>query len=118
VRFIEASRVVHYAYAVHELPADAGDTTAPQERAVSLFVYRDAQHDIRYLELTPLAADVLARLRERGEPLRTAILEACGARGVAPATILEATSELLSDLAARGALLGSERTAPTFREAH
>lgn len=113
VSFIDASRVARYRHAVHEFPDDG----VPDERDVALFVYRDAAHSIRYLELTPLAGEILFRLRTRGSAFGAAVLEACGASGVAPETVVPSVSELLSDLARRGALLGAEPAVPVDWEA-
>jgi hypothetical protein len=116
LRFIEAARVVRYEYAVQRLSADEADRTAPAREPTALFVYRDAEHDVRYLELTPLAADLLEALLA-GESLKAALLRACAREAVEPAQALSSVAELLAGLAARGALLGpagdvlaSERT--------
>jgi len=103
--FIEAAKVVRYAFAVHRLPADEDDRSAPLAEPTALFVYRDAEHDVRYLELTPLAAAFVERLLA-GESLKEALVGACAHAGVEPATALDGTAALLSDLSARGALTG------------
>ena len=105
LRFIEAARVVRYDYAVHRLPAAEDDRSAPVREPTALFVYRDGEHDVRYLELTPLAADLLERLFT-GASLKSALLESSARHGEAPARALPSVAELLADLAARGALLG------------
>ncbi|MEB2313132.1 MAG: putative DNA-binding domain-containing protein [Sorangiineae bacterium] len=107
--FIEASRVVRYDHAVHELLDDDEDRTVPARRPTALFVYRSAAHEVRYLELTPLAAELLERLRERRLPLGEALGEACQAAGhPLDDAVLEGTARVLADLAERGALRGSE----------
>jgi uncharacterized protein len=105
LRFIEAARVVRYDYAVHRLSADESDRSAPARATTTLFVYRDGEHDVRYLELTPLAADLLDALLA-GESLEAALLTACARNAEQPARALPSVAELLADLAARGALLG------------
>ena len=109
--FVEAARVARYAFAVHRLSADLADRSPPERTPTALFVYRDPEHDVRYLELTPLAAALIQRLLG-GETLKEAVLSACGATGTDPGTALEGIARLLADLAARGALLGASR-APT-----
>jgi len=104
VRTGGSAGIYRYAYPVHELE---GDATQLEARETILLGYRDREHDVRYLSLTPLAAEIVERLFE-GAPLGAAITEACVARGVAldPA-LLDETSRLLADLAERGVLVGS-----------
>jgi hypothetical protein len=101
--FHESTRLAHYGWAVHELDED---TQAPAHRQVRLLAYRDAQHDVRWLDLTPLAAAILERL-VAGATLATAIEAACGEHGVAPAIVLQDIAGLLADLGSRGVLLGA-----------
>jgi len=103
--FIEAARVVRYDFAVHRLPAGEADRSEPAREAVALFAYRDGEHDVRYLELSPLAAALVERLLA-GESLKNALVSACAATGNEPAQALGGAATLLSDLATRGALLG------------
>lgn len=58
--FAESVRLVHYAWAVHELPDDA--VGLPARRDVHLLAYRDDTHAVRWLELTPLAERVAGPL--------------------------------------------------------
>jgi hypothetical protein len=109
VRFIEAARLVEYAHAVHQLSDDEADRQLPQMRPTWLFVYRSPEHEVRYLELTPLAADILARLMNQGKRLRSALVEACACRGVPlDDAVVQGTARVLADLAERGALLGAD----------
>jgi hypothetical protein len=107
VRFIEAARVMRYAFAVHRLSEDLDDGSEPERVPTALFVHRNPEHEVRYLELTPVAANLLDRLLS-GQPLGAAIETACGELGAAvdPA-LLDGSARLLSDLAERGALLGA-----------
>jgi hypothetical protein len=112
LRFIEAARVVRYRHAVHELSEDTDDRTEPRAGATALFVYRSPEHDVRYLELTPLAAGILERLLA-GATLGDAVTRAAGAAGVPlESSVLEGTARLLAELAERGALLGPTAQAP------
>ena len=105
--FVEAVRLMRYDWALHELPEDPNDETIPVERPTALFVYRNPEHEVRYLELTPLAAAILERALA-GEALGHAITSACQTQGVAlDDAVLSGTAKLLSDLAQRGALLGT-----------
>lgn len=98
--------LVHLAWAAHEVPA--GDVRAvPDNRAVHLLVYRDAEHCTRYLDLTPLAAGILERLFA-GRPLAQAMVEACETSGhPLDDTVLAGAARLLADLGERGVLLGA-----------
>jgi hypothetical protein len=98
---------VRYEWAVHELPAALEDRSAPAERSVALLVYRDAEHAVRFLELTPTAAAVLEQLLA-GESLREGIARACAALGLTmDDSVLADTARLLADLGERGVLLGA-----------
>jgi uncharacterized protein len=103
--FLEARMLVRAAWAVHDMPDDP--RSEPEERPVTLLVYRDAEHRTRFLDLTPLAAEILERLF-RGAPLAVAMTEACAARGE-PLTeaVLAGAARLLADLGERGVLLGA-----------
>ncbi len=105
--FQRSARVVHYEFAVHELPADEDDLTEPARQEVSLLAYRDRDHRVRYLALGPVAAGVLAELIDRESNLRESIERGCLAAGVeTDDEILAGVAELLADLAERGVLLG------------
>jgi hypothetical protein len=94
--------IVHLDWAVHERRGEE-----PEPRAVHLLVYRDAQHAVRYLELTPLASQILERLFA-GRPLAAAMVEACAATGHAmDDSVLGGAARLLADLGERGVLLGA-----------
>jgi hypothetical protein len=73
---------------------------------VFLLAYRDADHAVRWLELSPLAAEILERLVS-GQALGSSVERACASRGVAPSAVLENIATLLSDLGERGVLLGA-----------
>jgi hypothetical protein len=108
VRTGGGARIYRYGYPVHELAEGA---TTLERRDTILLAYRDREHDVRYLSLTPLAAEIFDRLAAR-QPLGAAITGGCEARGVAlDDAVLADVSALLADLADRGVLLGSA-TAP------
>jgi uncharacterized protein len=107
--FVDSARIVRYAWAVHELPADGADLSSPAARDVRLLVFRDEEHAVRWLDLTPLAAAILERLLG-GEPLGAAVTGACAAAGVAPPDVLPGVARLLADLGSRGVVLGARQT--------
>ncbi|HEY8040475.1 MAG TPA: PqqD family peptide modification chaperone [Polyangiaceae bacterium] len=104
--FTPSMRLVRYAWAVHELPAEEEATGVPARRDVRLLAYRDPGHEVRWLELTPLAAAVLERLAA-GQALGPAVQAACAEHGVAPPAVLADVARLLADLGERGVLLGA-----------
>lgn len=111
--FTDAARLARYQFAVHLLPDDADDRSEPRAEATALFVYRSPEHDVRYLSLTPLAADIVAELLA-GKTLRNAVLTATERRGLSPdANVLEGTARVLADLAERGAVLGASAPSNT-----
>lgn len=106
VDFGSALRHVSYRHAVHELPEDEQDASVPSQRPVQLLVYRSPEHEVRYLELTPLASGIVQRLLA-GERLGSAVTSAA-ATAETPLTeaVLEGAARLLADLAERGVIRG------------
>jgi hypothetical protein len=101
-----ALRLVRYSHAVHELPADEQDRSEPSRRDVALLVYRSPEHDVRYLELTPLAAGIIERL-VAGRALGDSVREAAAAeRAALTEAVLSGAAALLADLAERGVVWG------------
>lgn len=104
--FAPSLSLVRYDHAVHRLPLEEDDRTLPERTPTALAVYRDAGYEVRYLELTPVAASILARLMA-GEPLGEAVTHACADHSLpVDAAVLEGSSRLLADLSERGCLLG------------
>jgi hypothetical protein len=106
--FASSMRLLHYAWAVHELGEDEDAREPPSHRDVHLLAYRDAEHRVRWLELTPLAARIVEKLHA-GESLGNAITGACDEFGTNPSS--EAIANLLADLGRRGILLGARAPA-------
>jgi hypothetical protein len=116
VRFSPAVRLVRYEHAVHRLSAEPEARDVPAREPCALLVYRDAEHEVRYLELTPVAAAILERLL-RGETLRDAVVSACRDQGrLLDGAVLEGAARLLSDLGERGVVLGAEAEATPLRK--
>lgn len=109
--FAEPKELVHLAWAVHALAHD-DPRSEPAEAEVSILVYRDADHQSRFLELTPLAAAILERLFA-GDALGAAMTTACAVKQhPLDAAVLEGAARLLADLGERGVLLGALERAP------
>jgi len=108
VRFAASARLCRYDHAVHRLDAALEARDEPAREPTALLAYRDAEHDVHFLELTPLAAGILGALL-RGEPLGQAVVGACAAQGhpLDPA-VTHSTAALLGDLLERGAIVGGE----------
>ncbi len=107
VAFIDAVRLVTYAWAVHRLPDDESSDALPEPGPVSLLVYRSPEHDVRYLELGPFAAALLAGLLVERATLRAALSTAAErAHLELNDELLGRAARLLAELAERGALLG------------
>lgn len=116
VEFIDAVRLVHYTWAVHRLPEDEDGRLLPEQSAVSLLVYRSPEHEVRYLELGPFAAALLANLLHERLTLQAALIGAAErARLPLDEQLLTRAAKLLADLAERGALLG--KSAPVAADA-
>ena len=113
--FTATARVVRTAFAVHRLSDDPADRREPERIPTALFVYRSPEHDVRYLELTPLAAEILERLLA-GKSLRSTLAAATSDLGVPlDEAVLEGTARLLADLAERGAITGARRKQRSVR---
>lgn len=107
VVFDGAVRLARYDYPVHTIVPGAEVARAE----TFLFVYRDADFEIRHLSLTPLAAAVTEALLA-GETLGRAVTVACERlRATLSPETLEGVAKLLADYAERGVLMGSASSA-------
>lgn len=103
-----ALRLADFDHAVHTLPSDEDDRSTPPRESTSLLLYRDAEHEVRTLRLSPLARAVLQRLVEQGQTVAEAIPGgAADADETMDDALLGRMSALLTDLAERGVLRGS-----------
>ncbi len=101
--FADPKKLVRLGWSVHEDVIEARDVT--------ILVYRDAEHRTRFLELTPLAGQILERLFA-GEALGGAMVGACQAGGLPlDDSVLAGAARLLADLGERGVLLGARLSA-------
>jgi hypothetical protein len=113
VEFIDAVRLVEYAWAVHRLPDDESSRVLPERSPVSLLVYRSPEHDVRYLELGPFAQGLLSSLLSERLSLRLALASAAERVGLPlDDELLTRAARLLAELAERGALLGKSPDSP------
>ncbi|WAS98953.1 multinuclear nonheme iron-dependent oxidase [Nannocystis punicea] len=106
LEFDPSVRLGRFAFAVHEHP-DAPDV-APRREPTALLLYRDREHAVRTLHLSPLAEALLDALLLRGVTVEQAVREAAEATGSAiDGDFLGRVSVLLADLSERGAIRGA-----------
>lgn len=102
-----AARFVRYGHAVHLLPEDDASRELPAATPTALCVYRDPEHEIHHLSLTPSAAAILERLAA-GATLGEAVAGAATDGGQAlDEPFLRGAARLLEDLGERGVVRGS-----------
>jgi hypothetical protein len=113
LRFDGAARLLAYDWAVHRLPLPPEDRSEPTRTPTWLLAYRDAEHKVRYLELTELAAAILRQLMGEGATVADGLKAACAELGVELTDErLGIAAQLLTDLAERGVMLGAETESP------
>lgn len=109
--FSEACRLLQLEHAVHRLSEALDDRTEPERVPTHLLAYRSVEHDVRYLELTPLASAIIERLMQ-GASLKESLLEATSEHGASlDEALITATAHLLADLAERSVVLGARASA-------
>ncbi|MBI2389656.1 MAG: hypothetical protein HYV09_08670 [Deltaproteobacteria bacterium] len=112
-----AHRILRARWSVHRLPDDdprAASVPARWPASVvegpfALCLYRDAaSHEVRVLELSPIAAAILEEVAPGHRAVVEAVRAAAEREGFAiDAPFIEAFSELVADLVERGVWLGS-----------
>jgi hypothetical protein len=102
----EALRLVRYRHAVHELPEAEADRSQPAARDVALLAYRSPEHEVRYLELTPLAHGIVQRLLADNTLAQAVRGAAAEAESPLTEAVLSGAARLLADLAERGVVWG------------
>jgi len=107
VAFSQSMRLARYRHAVHLLPEDETSREPPAETPAALCVYRDADHDLRHLALTPSAAHILEQLAA-GATLGDAVSGAASTCGAAlDEAFLQGAARLLEDLTERQVVRGA-----------
>ncbi len=102
--FSSAMRLMAYAWAVHELSADETSREEPRKVDVRLLAYRDSSHAVRWLELTPLAASIVAVGSWPASGSAMPSSAPAPTEASSTDTVLPGIAKLLADLGARGAL--------------
>lgn len=105
--FDPSARIERYAHAIHLLPEDCDDRTPALVQATALLIYRDDEHEVRFLHLSPLAASITDFLLS-GETVKKALISGTAASGLdLDDEVLGRMSGLFADFATRGIVLGS-----------
>jgi hypothetical protein len=109
LRFDGTARLIRYEHAVHRLPKGKKDRSEPDAEPTRLLVYRDVEHQPRYLALTPFAAELLRALLDERKAVQPGLLAAAAALGEPlDDDKLGSAAQLFADLGERGVLLGAE----------
>ncbi len=104
--FSEATTLLRFSHAVHKLSEDLDDTESPGIIPTQLLCYRSPTHDVKVLDLSPLAALLIEHLMQ-GASLESAVQGAAKQMNEPlSGELLTETSRLLGDLAQRGIILG------------
>jgi len=107
LRFCPACRLLRLRHAVFQKPLPGTRDARVVATRSAVLVHRDSDCEVRQLELSPLAADVVESLMA-DNTLRRAVVRSCQVHGVAMDTdLLEAIARLLADLAERGIVVSS-----------
>ena len=107
--FAAAYALLSYEYPVHRISARHRPKT-PLAQPVHFLVFRDAGDEVRFIELNPVTARLLALLQGGASTSRQALLQL--AEELAhpdPEAIVRFGSDILQDLKAQGAILGIQR---------
>lgn len=102
-------RIVRVGHAVHRIPEEVPEGLEVAEGEQALCLYRDpATHEVRVLELSPIAAAILEEVAVGGRSVVEAVRAASvRASFVIDGALVGALAELVADLHDRGVWLGS-----------
>ncbi len=107
VAFDTTTRLSVFSHAVHLLADDTQDDTIPNVTDSAVLAYRDSEGCFRQLELTSLAAQILAALL-LGESFAPAVQRACTLLDLpVDEHVIEGISTVIADLAERGCVFGA-----------
>jgi len=102
-----SARIARYDHAIHRLPEELDDRSPAPAEPTPLLVYRDPEHSVRFLHLTPLAAAISEPLLA-GLTVKEALFKGTATLGIElDDEVLARVSRLLADFAKRGIILGS-----------
>lgn len=102
-----SARIARYDHAIHRLPEELDDRSSAPAEPTALLVYRDREHSVRFLHLSPLAAAISERLIA-GLTVKEALFTGTQALDIElDDEVLARVTRLLADFAERGIILGS-----------
>ncbi len=106
-----SARIARYDHAIHRLPEALDDRSSAPAEPTALLVYRDPEHSVRFLHLSPLAAAISERLLA-GVTVKEALFRGTQALEIElDDEVLARVTRLLADFAERGIILGSTSAA-------
>ena len=108
----ELSWSLAYQYPVHRIGPDYLPVEKPAQ-PTCLFVYRDMQDSVRFIELNPLAARLVDGLKENenNRTGRMVLIEIAHETGYPEDTVLKGGQEVMLDMLEKQVILGTKDTA-------
>lgn len=106
--FAPAMALLDYDYAVHKI-SPRSKPTEPLGQPVHLLVFRNAEDDVRFIELNPVTAKLLSLLKNETVIFRQALEQIAAELGHPdPGAVIQFGLCVLEDLRQQGAILGSK----------
>jgi hypothetical protein len=103
VVFDGSARLAHFDWSVHI------EDEEPARGRVDMLCYRDDDGELRRMDLTPLAGEIMGALLLDGIALAESVQRGCKATGDnLDQRVIDGTAKVLEDLAKRGVVLGSQ----------
>ncbi len=112
VAFVPAMTLLSYDYPVHQLSPE-NIPASPLETPVSMLVFRDADDEVKFVELNQMTAALIEDLQDGQLSVRQALIGIASAMAFDDVDgIVDFGFELLRDLKSQGAILGVLNTNP------
>jgi len=112
VAFVPAMTLLSYDYPVHQISPE-NIPASPLETPVSLLVFRDADDEVKFVELNQMTAALIEDLQDGQLSARQALIGIASAMAFDDVdAIVDFGFELLRDLKSQGAILGVLNTNP------
>lgn len=107
--FVPTMALLSYSYPVHQISPRA-KAAEPLAQPVHLLVYRNAEDEVRFVELNPVTARLLDLLQSETLTGRQALKQiAAELQHADPGDVIRFGLEVLEDLRRQGAILGSRK---------
>jgi len=112
VAFVPAMTLLSYDYPVHQISPE-NIPASPLETPVSMLVFRDADDEVKFVELNQMTAALIEDLQDGQLSARQALIGIASAMAFDDVdAIVDFGFELLRDLKSQGAILGVLNTNP------